>query len=62
MLFPFLVSSPLPEVPYAILPPLASVRVFLHSPTHSHLPTSIPLHWGIYRVFIGSRTSPPIDA
>jgi hypothetical protein len=38
------------------------MRVFLHSATHSHLPPSILLHWGIYRTFIGRRTSPPIDA
>ena len=26
------------ETPYYILPPPASMRVFLHPPTHSHLP------------------------
>ena len=35
----------LPETPYHILPPPASMRVFLHPPTHSHLPA---LYWGIY--------------
>ena len=37
MLSPFPVS-PLLETPYPILPPPASMRVFLHPPTHSHLP------------------------
>jgi hypothetical protein len=39
------------------------MRVFLHHPptTPTSLPL-IPLHWGIYRAFIGPRTSPPIDA
>jgi hypothetical protein len=35
---PFQVSS-LPETPYHILPPSAFMRVFLHPPTHSYLPT-----------------------
>ena len=30
---------PLRETPYPILPPPASMMVFLHSPNHSHLPT-----------------------
>ena len=30
--------SPPPEIPYPILSPPASMRMFLHSPTHSHLP------------------------
>jgi hypothetical protein len=41
------------------------MKVLLHPHNHSHLPTSppqIPLHWGIYWVFIGPRTSLPIDA
>ena len=38
MLSPFSVH-PLRETPYPILPPPASMRVFLHPPTHSHLPT-----------------------
>ena len=37
MLSPFLVSPP--ETPYPILPPPVSMRVFLHPPTNSHLPT-----------------------
>ena len=28
----------LPETPYHILPPPASMKVFLHPSTHSHLP------------------------
>ena len=42
--FPFLIS--LPETPYPIPPPPASMRVWPHSPipaSNSH----IPLHWGI---------------
>ena len=35
MLSPFPVS---PKTPYPILTTPASMRVFLHSPTHSHLP------------------------
>ena len=35
MLSSFLVP---PETPYPILPPPASMRVFLHPPIHSHLP------------------------
>jgi hypothetical protein len=61
MLNPFLVS-PLLELPYPILLPPASMRVFLHPPTHSHLPALNFLHWGIYGAFIGPRTSPSIDA
>jgi hypothetical protein len=34
---------------------------YTHPPTPIS-PPSIPLHWGIYRAFIISRTSPPIDA
>jgi hypothetical protein len=49
----------LPETPYPILPTPASMRVFLHPPTPTS-PTSIPLHWGIYRAFIGPRTSSPL--
>ena len=37
MLFPFPVSSP-PRTPYSILPSPASMRVYLHLPTHSPLP------------------------
>ena len=37
MLSPFLVS--LPEIPYAIPLPPASMRVFLHPPTYTCLPT-----------------------
>jgi hypothetical protein len=48
-------------IPYHILPPLASIRVFLHPPTPSSLP-SISIHWGIYPAFIESRTSPYIVA
>jgi hypothetical protein len=33
-----LVPSPLPETLYSIPHPPASMRVFLHPPTHSHLP------------------------
>jgi hypothetical protein len=51
----------LPETPYPILPPPASVRVFTHPPIPTSLP-SIPLHWGINPAFIGPRTSPSIDA
>jgi hypothetical protein len=32
-----------------------------HPPTPTSLPL-IPLHWGIYRAFIGPRTSPPTDS
>lgn len=39
MLYPFLVSPSLPETPYPILPPPASVGVFLYSPTYSRLPS-----------------------
>jgi hypothetical protein len=50
------------ETPYHILCPPASMRVFLHPPTHSHFPTCISLHWGIYQGFIRPRTFPSIDA
>ena len=43
-------------------PPSASMRVVLHSSTHSTSLPSIPLQWGIYWAFIGPRTSLPIDA
>ena len=36
MLSPFLV--PPPETPYPVPSPPASMRVFPHPPTHSHLP------------------------
>jgi hypothetical protein len=49
----------LPETPYHIFPPPASMRVFLHALTHSHLPT---LYWGFYQAFIRPRTSPSFDA
>jgi len=47
MLSPFPFSPP--EIPHAILLPLASMRVFLHPPTYSLLPPhpGIPLHWDI---------------
>ena len=63
MLSPFLVP-PL-KTPYPILPSPASMRMFLHPPTHSHLRSlySPALGGGgIYRSFIGPRTSPPTDA
>ena len=50
------------ETPHPILLSPASMRVFLHPPPTSTSLPSIPLHWGIYRAFIGPRTSPPIDA
>ena len=37
MVSPFLVAPP--ETPYPILPLPASMKVFPHPPTHSHLPT-----------------------
>ena len=37
ILSPFPVPS-LPEIPYLISPPPASMKVFLHPPTHSYLP------------------------
>jgi hypothetical protein len=40
--------GPLPETPYPILPPRASIRVFLHPPTHSHIHGLSFPHWGIY--------------
>jgi hypothetical protein len=63
--YPLFWFPSLPETPYHILLPLASMRVFLHPPTHPPTPTSPPsiaLHWSIYQAFIGPRTSPPIDA
>jgi hypothetical protein len=62
-IFFFTLSQSLPrKTPYPILPPPASMRVFLYPPT---TPTSLPLislHWGIYPAFIGPRTCPPTDA
>ena len=48
------------ETPYPILPPPASMRVFLHSPIHCHLPALDSPTLG-YLVSL-HRTSPPIDA
>jgi hypothetical protein len=48
-----------------LTPSLLPLLLWGCSPTHPPNPTSlpsIPLHWGIYRAFIGPRTSPPIDA
>jgi hypothetical protein len=55
---------PPPEIPYPILPTPAYMRVFPHPPTHPPIPisqSSVPLYWGIYKAFIGPRTSPPTD-
>jgi hypothetical protein len=55
----------LSQNPLSHPPPPASMRVLLHPPTYPLTPISppsIPLHWGIYRAFIGPRTSPPIDS
>jgi hypothetical protein len=56
MLPPFLISPP--EPPYPILPPLASMRVLAHPPTHCHLSTLAFLY---NQAFTGQRTSSPID-
>jgi hypothetical protein len=49
-----------PPIPSSPTP--ASMRGFLHPPTHPLPPPLLPLHWGIYQAFIGPRTSLPIDA
>ena len=60
MLSPFPVS-PL-QTTYHISPPPASMRMFLNLSTHSCLPTLNSPTLGHLSVFIGPRTSPPIDA
>jgi hypothetical protein len=47
--------------PYHILTPLASLRVFLYPPSHSHLPTLNSPTLG-HLSTQGPRTSPPFDA
>jgi hypothetical protein len=62
---PFPGRPPLPpEIPYPILPLLTYMRVLPHPPTHTLPPASLPWHSPTLklRVFIGPRTSPPIDA
>jgi hypothetical protein len=58
MLSPFPVS-PLPKIPYPNFPPPVSIWgcSSTYPPISTSMP-SIPLHWGIYLVFIGRQISP----
>jgi hypothetical protein len=61
VLSPFPVPTPFPETPYPI--PLLLLLwgcSFTYPPTPT-FPPLIPIHWGIYRAFLGPRISPPID-
>jgi hypothetical protein len=50
-----------PWKPHISFPP-SFFYVDVPPPTHKlQPPHSIPLHWGAYGAFIGTRTSPPID-
>lgn len=68
-----LVTFQILSIPFPSFPPsrkhpiISSLPLLLWGCSSIHPPTptsllSIPLHWGIYRAFIGPRTSPPIDA
>ena len=59
MLSPLLVFPP--QIPVSILPPRASMRVFPHLLTHSHLSVLAFPYTG-HPAFTGPRASPPIDA
>jgi hypothetical protein len=66
-LFTFQMLSPFPVPPPPKPPAPSSVPLLLRGCSSTHLSTptslpSVPLHWSIYWAFIGTRTSPPIDA